>query len=237
MLTSGAAVTETKKILVLGIGNLLWADEGFGVRAVDTLHRHYEFDKNVLLLDGGTQGIYLVQHVRDADILIVFDAVDYNLDPGTLKKVEAGEVPKFLGVKKISLHQTGFQEVLAMAEMMGDSPDHLMLVGVQPVELDDFGGSLRPQVAEQIFPAIDIALEYMAQFGVKPKKRLTPLPEDETLACSVMVPSRYENERPSEQEACRTGDDRLISDKRWQAPRNFDRDMEEALRYRPGDHR
>lgn len=97
-----------KNILVLGIGNLLWADEGFGVRVVEEFHRFYETPDNVTLLDGGTQGIYLVQHVRDADVLIVFDAVDYGLAPATMKRVEGSEVPKFMGCKKISLHQTGF---------------------------------------------------------------------------------------------------------------------------------
>ena len=63
-------------VLILGIGNLLWADEGFGVRAVEDLHRRYVFPRNVRLMDGGTQGIYLVQHIREADVLIVFDAVD-----------------------------------------------------------------------------------------------------------------------------------------------------------------
>ena len=63
-----------QSVLILGIGNLLWADEGFGVRAVEELHRRYQFPENVKLMDGGTQGIYLVQHVREADILIVFDA-------------------------------------------------------------------------------------------------------------------------------------------------------------------
>ena len=69
------------RVLVLGIGNLLWADEGFGVRAVERMHLEYEFDDNVTLMDGGTQGLYLVQDVRAADILVVFDAVDYGLPP------------------------------------------------------------------------------------------------------------------------------------------------------------
>ncbi len=224
---------DKKNILIMGIGNLLWADEGFGVRAIDELHRTYEFGDNVVLLDGGTQGIYLVQHVRDCDVLIVFDAVDYNLPPGTLKRVEGEDVPKFMGVKKISLHQTGFQEVLSMAEMMGDPPEKLLLVGVQPVELDDFGGSLRPEVKAQIKPAIDVALDYMAQLDIVPKKRDVPLPEDETLACSVMVPSRYESERPSEDEACRHGDVRVISNDRWRAPEDFDQEMENVLNQIP----
>ena len=57
------------RVLVLGIGNLLWADEGFGVRAVEALNRDYEFPPNVILMDGGTQGLYLIEHVTSADIL------------------------------------------------------------------------------------------------------------------------------------------------------------------------
>lgn len=102
-MTTNKNTENAKNVLILGIGNLLWADEGFGVRAVDEMHRHYEFPENVLLLDGGTQGIYLVQHIRDADTVIVFDAVDYSLPPGTMKRVEGDKVPKFLGAKKISL--------------------------------------------------------------------------------------------------------------------------------------
>jgi hydrogenase maturation protease len=163
---SDRAIGNNPAILVLGIGNLLWADEGFGVRAVETMQRDWTMPSNVQLLDGGTQGIYLVDRVRTADVLVVFDAVDYGLPPGTMKRVEGDEVPRFLGAKKMSLHQTGFQEVLALAAMLGDYPKHLLLIGVQPVELDDFGGSLRPQVKARIAPAIAMALEYLAQFGV-----------------------------------------------------------------------
>lgn len=95
-------------VLVLGIGNILWADEGFGVRAVEAFHRRYELPDDVVLLDGGTQGLYLVNYVQEADDLLVFDAIDYGLTPGTLKIVRDQEVPKFTGAKKMSLHQTGF---------------------------------------------------------------------------------------------------------------------------------
>ena len=148
--------------LILGIGNILWADEGFGVRAVDMLHRQYEFPDNVKLMDGGTQGIYLVHHVQAANILVVFDAIDYGLEPGTLKLIEGDSVPKYLGAKKMSLHQTGFQEVLAMAEMLGSYPEHILLVGVQPVQLDDYGGSLRPEIKARIQPALEAALTWLA---------------------------------------------------------------------------
>ena len=51
---------------VLGIGNVLWSDEGFGVRAVEMLNQLRRFPDNVLLIDGGTQGIHQVQHVQVA---------------------------------------------------------------------------------------------------------------------------------------------------------------------------
>lgn len=202
---------EVPRVLILGIGNLLWADEGFGVRAVEALHRAYAFASNVTLMDGGTQGIYLIEHVRNADILVVFDAVDYGLPPGTIKLVEDGEVPKFLGAKKMSLHQTGFQEVLAIAEMLGNLPRHLLLVGVQPVELEDYGGSLRNDVKAQIAPALGHAIAYLARFGIEPERRAVPLADDLTLSSAEMSLSAYEGGRPSEAEACRYGDPRVLA--------------------------
>lgn len=202
---------ERPQVLILGIGNLLWADEGFGVRAVEALHRAYVFPDHVTLMDGGTQGIYLIEHVRKADILVVFDAIDYGLEPGTLKLVVDGDVPKFLGAKKMSLHQTGFQEVLAMAEMLGDLPQHLFLVGVQPVELEDFGGSLREAVKDQIGPAIDAGLAYLAGFGIVSEQRAEPLAATATLSSPEFALQLYEGERPSEAEACRFGDARVLA--------------------------
>jgi hydrogenase maturation protease len=123
-----------------------------------------------------------------------------------LHVVRDEEVPKFLGVKKISLHQTGFQEVLATAELLGSYPRHLLLIGVQPVELDDFGGSLREEVRAQIQPAIALALEYLAGFGIQPvAEGISPDPED---ALSI---TRYESERPDTQLACRIGDARFMA--------------------------
>ncbi|AGK57339.1 hydrogenase expression/formation protein [Hyphomicrobium denitrificans 1NES1] len=202
---------ERPSILILGIGNLLWADEGFGVRVVEALNRAYTFPANVTLMDGGTQGIYLIEHVRRADVLVVFDAVDYGLAPGTLKLVEDGEVPKFLGAKKVSLHQTSFQEVLAMADMLGDLPRHLFLIGVQPVEFEDYGGSLRDAVKAQIAPAIEQALAYLTRFGVVPELRVTPLPDSSTLSSPEFALALYEGGRPSEAEACRFADPRVLA--------------------------
>lgn len=154
-----------KKILVLGIGNILWADEGFGVRALEVFHNLYRVPDNVSLLDGGTQGLYLVQFVQEADFLLVFDAIDYGLKPGTLKIVEGDEVPKFTGAKKMSLHQTGFQEVLSAADLLGDYPEKLALIGCQPEDLEDWGGPLTQPVREQLVHAAEVAAAILEQWG------------------------------------------------------------------------
>lgn len=209
---------EGLQVLILGIGNVLWADEGFGVRAVEGLARGYRFGQNVRILDGGTQGIYLVDQVRWADCLVVFDAVDYGLPPGTLKRVEGAEVPRFLGTKKMSLHQTGFQEVLALADLMGEYPQYLLLIGVQPEELDDFGGSLRPAVRAQIRPAIALACAYLRGLGVIGERVLEDdleSPIDPSRALDLPDPAlrmeSYESGRPSAAAACRHGDPRVLA--------------------------
>lgn len=207
---------STQQVLVLGIGNVLWADEGFGVRCVETLYQDYIFPDHVTLMDGGTQGIYLVQHVQAADILIVFDAIDYGLAGGTLKQIHDADVPNFMGAKKMSLHQTGFQEVLAMAQLLDSYPEKILLIGVQPVELEDYGGSLRPAVKAQIQPAIKIALQYLADLGIYATKRPDTLPDQERLTPSQIALAQYEAGRPSAELACRLGDERVLANPNMQ---------------------
>jgi hydrogenase maturation protease len=167
---SGMAMNP-ESVLALGIGNLLWADEGFGVRAVQALHAQWSFHSRVILLDGGTQGFNLLPFVQDARRMIIFDAIDYGLQPGTLKVLMNSQVPRFMGSKKLSLHQTGFQEVLGVAELTGSLPSELVLIGVQPEELDDFGGNLRLSVRSMIQPAVEIAVEYLRRWGCDPQAR------------------------------------------------------------------
>jgi hydrogenase maturation protease len=190
--------TTPPRILVLGIGNILWADEGFGVRVVEEFHRRYAMPDNVTLLDGGTQGLYLVNFIQEADYLVVFDAVDYGLEPGTLKLVFDEEVPKFTGIKKMSLHQTGFQEVLSAADLLGQYPERLALVGCQPKDLEDWGGPLTEPVRSQIGPAIEAACAILASWGAPVTARSGPLAEADALLGNDIDLARYERREPAD---------------------------------------
>lgn len=197
-------------ICVLGIGNLLWADEGFGVRCVEALQRSHEFAPHVSLVDGGTQGLYLIQHVQAADALLIFDAIDYGLAPGTLKLVRDDEVPRFMGAKKMSLHQTGFQEVLSLAQLTGKYPAQVLLIGCQPQELDDYGGSLRPVVKAAMGEALALGVAELARWGGQPVARQQALGGREAVTVDELALAAYEAQRPTAELACRQGDARFF---------------------------
>ena len=73
-------------VLVLGLGNLLMQDEGIGVRVVEQLKRDYEFPPEVEVLDGGTAGMALFEHIVGRSHVIVIDAAKTGREPGTLVK-------------------------------------------------------------------------------------------------------------------------------------------------------
>ncbi len=197
------------KIRVLGIGNLLWADEGFGVRCVELLARRHAFGDTVEVLDGGTLGLYLLPCVQEADALLIFDAIDYGLQPGTLKIVRDDEVPRFMGAKKMSLHQTGFQEVLQLAQFTGSYPCHVTLIGCQPEELEDYGGSLRDVVKAALEPALALGIAELRAWGATVEDKVPS--DEESAAFDELAMDAYESGRPSTTEACRSGDERVFS--------------------------
>lgn len=182
--------------LVLGIGNVLWADEGFGIRAAEALNARFHLPDEARIMDGGTQGIFLLPWVRSAQKLLIFDAIDFGLEPATLKLIEGADVPKYMGVKKMSMHQAGFQEVLSSAQLAGDLPPDIALVGVQPALLDDYGGSLTPGVRAKVEPAVDLAVEVLRRWGKQIIERDEPLGSSELIGPGALDIRDYEAGRP-----------------------------------------
>ena len=202
-------MTDSPHIVILGIGNLLWADEGFGVRAAEALYAGWALPEHVEVVDGGTQGLALLPIVQSASHLLILDAIDAGLAPGALAVFEDDAVPAYLTAKKMSLHQTGFSEVLALAELSGQGPAQLALVGVQPVQLEDYGGSLTDAVRAQLPAALTHASRILARWGVTLTPRSQPAQgglHDASLALSA-----YEQGRPSAADACRVGDARVLA--------------------------
>jgi hydrogenase maturation protease len=196
------------EVLVLGVGNLLWADEGFGVRCIEEFAARHAVPEGIEILDGGTQGLALVPHLARARRVILFDAVEYGAAPGTLVVARDAEVPGYIAADKMSLHQAGVNDVLACVQLMGRSPEHVTLIGVQPVQLDDYGGSLTDAVRAQVEPAIAAAVQELRDWGFDVAAAAVAAP-GATLAAALSL-ANYEGGRPPSASACRTGDARVL---------------------------
>ncbi|MFN8546332.1 MAG: HyaD/HybD family hydrogenase maturation endopeptidase [Candidatus Binatia bacterium] len=198
-----------REALVLGIGNVLWADEGFGVRAVEALHAAYAFPEDVLLVDGGTLGLGLYEPVALARRVLVLDAIDFALAPGTVKVLRGDEVPAW-GRAKISPHQTGFNDVLALLQLNGRAPETIAAIGVQPLVLEDFGGSLSEPVRNRLPEVVALAAGELASWGFPGVARPAGA-RFEPLHAGALALADYESGRTSEADACRIGDPRVLA--------------------------
>lgn len=195
--------------LILGIGNILWADEGFGVRAVESFNERYAFtDVNNVIADGGTLGMYLYDRICRAEKLLIFDCCDFHGKPGELRVLRNDDI-KLWSSTKISPHQTGMNDLLVAAEVRGATPKDIAVVGFQPVILDDYGGSLSSQAKAVIPEAVKDAYEVLREWGIGIRTRTTEETVPPLMDAPCLDLSQYESGRPSEEAACREGDIRF----------------------------
>jgi len=127
-------MTDIKRKVVLGLGNLLNRDEGLGVQALKLLDAQLGEQSDVELLDGGVLGLNLLMIVEECSHLLILDAVNVGKPAGTVVELRKEQIPLYSGVK-LSQHQVTFQEVLGLANMRGFLPEYLHLVGIQPEDL------------------------------------------------------------------------------------------------------
>ena len=123
------------RINILGLGNVLYGDEGFGVSALNSLQETSIFPDTVHFIDGGTQGIYLLDFIESADAVIVFDALiplDYDRRVYVYRN---NELPDFIH-RKMSSHQMGFSEMLGIAKLHGKMPKQIVMIGAPPKDLE-----------------------------------------------------------------------------------------------------
>ncbi len=151
------------KTLVLGLGNPLVSDEGFGVQAVQRLQERYRFPDEVEVVDGGTLGLRLLPMLEDADRILILDAVDVSRSPGTVVQISWEDVHRALPVK-ISPHQETVTEVLALLELRRGKPDEFLIIGCQPASLD-MGLELSAEVKKGMEQALGNVITVLKDWG------------------------------------------------------------------------
>ncbi len=156
---------KSKRIVILGVGNILLKDEGVGVRVIEKLGEQYRFPDNVKLVDGGTLGLQLLGTVADADCLIVVDAVRNEKPPGSLYRFESTDIPHRVAYKN-SLHQVDLLEALAMSQVIGNTPE-TVIVGVEPEDISPWGMELTPAVREKVPELMKLVLKELDRLNIK----------------------------------------------------------------------
>jgi hydrogenase maturation protease len=157
-------VTAKGNVLVLGIGNILLRDEGAGIRALERLRARYLLPKPVQALDGGTMGLDLLPYIEQASSLLILDTVRTGRSPGSLVRLERDEIPAALALK-LSVHQVGFQELLAASLFRQTLPSRLVLWGIEPAVVN-WGLELSAPVAASLDDLAGAAALELQNWGV-----------------------------------------------------------------------
>jgi len=158
-----------KNILIIGMGNVLMQDEGVGVRAVEELESRYHIPVGVTVVDGGTTGMELFEPIRQCDRLIVADAVNTGASYGTLVRIANEEIPAFFQTK-LSNHQLGLSDLLALLTLKGEVPEHVAIIGMVPHLLENRLG-LTPEAAAGLDGMVRMLVAELAALGVDLRPR------------------------------------------------------------------
>lgn len=150
--------------MILGVGNILFSDEGFGIRVVETLEERFTFPENVSIIDGGVLGINLMGIIAEADQLIVVDVIRNKGNPGDLYRIDGKAIPERIRAKN-SLHQIDFLEALTLCQALDKVPE-TVIVGVEPEDINTLAVELTATTAERTNDVIQMVLAELDRLGV-----------------------------------------------------------------------
>jgi hydrogenase maturation protease len=160
---NNATDTENRHIMILGVGNLLFTDEGVGIHVVKALGEEYDFSPNVSIEDGGVLGINLLGIISQADDLVVVDAVRNGGTPGTLHRLEGEAIPRRI-LAKNSLHQIDLLEALTLCQALDKVPE-TVIVGVEPADIETLSLELTPPVQDRLGELKAMVLRELDRLG------------------------------------------------------------------------
>lgn len=152
---------EKPAITVLGVGNILLTDEGFGATIVTELSQEYDFSDNVQFLDGGTMGMELLHYIGDAEYILLVDAVDGGEAPGTVYEFKHEDLERYFS-DYVSVHEVGIQDILRIRAMQDNPFKEAIVIGAEPESLDigmELSPTLRavvPEVKERILKQLEL---------------------------------------------------------------------------------
>jgi len=157
---------------ILGVGNVLLGDEGLGVHAIWAL-RQRTLPQDVELIDGGTQGIALIDTIAGFDRLVIIDCIQAGCPPGTIYRFEYEKLKTKPSRGSPTLHQAGLRDLLQLLSLLQEIPRTTFL-GLEPESLE-MGMRLSPSVRANLPALLDLSLSLLTQDPKAPRRVLRAL--------------------------------------------------------------
>jgi len=170
--------------MILGVGCILFKDEGVGVRVIEELQALYDFPEDVSIVDGGVLGIHLLGVISRADHLIVVDAVRNRGKPGDLYRLEGKAIPERIRAKN-SLHQIDFLEALTLCQALDKVPE-AVIIGIEPEDIETVGIELTSAIQAKMDEMIRMVLAELDRLNVPYMKR-----SERNVSCNPLKDCRY----------------------------------------------
>lgn len=135
-------------ISVVGIGNIIMQDEGFGVKCAEYLKENTDYPDFVQIIDGGTLGMDLMPYIADTKKLLFIDAIDIDAPVGTFYRYSGDELNAYFK-NKLSIHDVGVNDMLAILKITNNPIEEVVVMGIKPAVVS-MGLDLTPEVADKI---------------------------------------------------------------------------------------
>ncbi len=156
-------------VVVIGLGNVLLSDEGLGIRAIELLEQRYRLPPEVEVIDGGTSAMDLLNPLSNNEHVIIADSVKTGAAPCTLVRLADEEVPKFFQTK-ISPHQIGLSDLLALLTVQGQAPSNITIIGMVPQSLETHIG-LTQEVNAKMDEMVEMLVKELKTLGIPVQER------------------------------------------------------------------
>lgn len=145
-----------KKILVLGIGNLLMGDEGIGIHVIREFESKHQFKNLVDVVDGGTGGFHLLSYLQEYENVIIVDAAIGDRVSGSIEIIK----PKYSSdfPRTLTAHDIGLKDLIDSAAILGQLPEIILII----IYIDKFQ-SLNLELSDDVKAAIPKVVEILNQ--------------------------------------------------------------------------
>lgn len=165
---AGSVNARVDGALVLGLGNPLMGDDAVGPEALKAFEERYRLPEGVDVVDGGTQGLSLLDRVEGCEALLVADCLAVGEAPGAVVRLEGDALPSRLSPCR-SPHQVGLLDLVSALGLLGRLPGRLTVLGIEPQKIA-FGEGLSAPIARNLPRLVEAMAAELASWGLPPER-------------------------------------------------------------------